>query len=273
MSLKKILLTSLLLLAPLNLFGQEYPLDKNGKTTSKGVKEYVLKNDSIINKQFDNHFNVNSYYLDFVPDNMKYYNNYKGEKGLYLGNKGRGEVIIDTVIPFDNYSLNLLSKKEKRKFLWNDDFVRGTMIHEKAHGFYHQLKNILELKNKEVFIKTNPSEDYLFRKSFVEEGVCQYCAYKMNEIIISKEYKNKENLEKLISEKNLELIYRYSLDYFKDFLDFFGLKNGIKILLKNPPPTKQEISNPIKFYKGLDYEGIGMDLFIKSLKPQDFKTK
>jgi len=266
------LLTSLFVLAPLTVKAQDYQFNKKENTTSKGVVQYIQDKDTLINKQFDKKFNVNSFYIDFVPDALRDYVGYDEEKGLYLGHKGRGEAIIDTVESFDNYSLKDLSEKKKDSIIWSYGSVRGTMIHEKAHGFFQQVKSRLEKQGIRHYY--HDYDQFYFSQSFIEEGVAQYCAYNMGEIVIPEKYRPSDSLENLIKKKSSELRYDYSLYYLKYFLDFFGLKHGTEILLTNPPPRKHELIRPLEYYKRLeDYQGLDLGFFPRFFKPQDFKTE
>ena len=62
-----------------------------------------------------------------------------------------------------------------------------------------------------------------------------------------------ENEEELLSPENkVNNVYRYSVIFLKDFLDSYGLKKGIQILLGNRPPSADEILHPNKFFTRLN---------------------
>jgi hypothetical protein len=113
-----------------------------------------------------------------------------------------------------------------------------------AHAFLNEMKSRLYSEGTKHYYTLTP--DYIFSKSFIEESVAQYCAYKMGEIIIPERYEPSDSLETLIVEKSSELEYEYSLYYLKDFLDFFGLGEGTMILFTNPPPQQRRNHQPSK---------------------------
>jgi hypothetical protein len=268
MNLKTILLISTFAISSFFLNAQEYPLNEKGKTTKKGVEQYVLDKDSTINEEFNKKFKVNSYRNYFYVDDISLYDS-KDSKGIYLGKGGGGEIIIDSENSFENYSVEFLSKEKINSFTYNDDFVRGVMFHEKTHGYLEQIKN--ELKHKKILPHFREKDTmFEFRSSFIEEGIAQYCAWKFGEIISPGKYVLPKNTKELIKNKSWEIEYKYSMYFVKDFLDLVGLKFGAEILLTNSPPTIEEMMSPKLFYSRLKHHG-GLDL--KFFKPQDFKSK
>ncbi|MEF8983252.1 MAG: hypothetical protein V5A51_01540 [Bacteroidales bacterium] len=250
----------------------KYPSDKEGNATTRGVVEYIEDKDSLINEQFDEKFEVNSYDVNFVPDAMSKYSDDTSHQGFYFRHRGERTVIIDTVDGYGHYSLQSLPEQRKDSIRFSYNSLRGLMIHEKAHAFFNEMKSRLYSEGTKHYYTLTP--DYVFSKSFIEEGVAQYCAYKMGEIIIPERYEPSDSLETLFVEKASELEYEYSLYYLKDFLDFFGLEECTKILLTNPPPTKEEIINPLKFYQRLEhYNGLDLGFFPKLFKNRDFRTR
>ena len=141
MNLKNIVLTSTIVLASLFATAQKYPLGKDGRTTKQGIQQYVMDKDSIVNSEFDKKFKTNSIPIDFKTDDLSYYTDYTGEKGYYQGLDGAGEAIIDHESTFENYSVNLLPPERKNDFIYNSDFVKGTMFHEKAHAYWEMIEN------------------------------------------------------------------------------------------------------------------------------------
>jgi hypothetical protein len=52
--------------------------------------------------------------------------------------------------------------------------------------------------------------------------------------------------------QRLNFYYNYSVHFVQDFLKEKGLRDGIRILLSNPPPTNSEILNPKKYFDRLN---------------------
>lgn len=270
MKLLKILTISTLSLAALSLKAQDYPLNDKDNPTSAGVVQYIKDKASLINKRFDQEFGVNTSFTDFVPDSIdQYVDHYSDERGLYMGRNGKNQAIIDTVGSFGHYSLKTIPEKKKDSIAILYGSVRGTMIHEKAHAFFYQTKSRLEEKSIEHHY--HDFNKFFFSQSFIAEGIAQYCTYKMKEMITPKQYQPSDSLKNLIAEKSSELKYEYALYYLKAFLDFFGLEEGTKILLTNPPPRKDELINPLKYYRRLEHYGaLDLGFFPQMFKREDF---
>lgn len=273
MNLKTILLASTIFLTPLFTIAQDkYPLDKNGKTTAEGLELFVPDNQEYVNSEFDKKLKVTSNYDYFDVDDLRL-RKHPDAKGLYQG----GTIYIDTVKSFEDYSLGLVPKWERKLMKYKSDFVLATMFHEKGHCYFNQLKDYYNRlgahfpeKKIKLHIEINSTEEYKYGESFIEEGVAEYCTWKAGEIIIPEEYIIPKNLEDSIKIDSRDIKYKYSLYYVKDFLDLVGLEFGIQIFLTNPAPSIEEIKNPKLFYRRLKHGG-GLDL--KFFKPQDFKTK
>ncbi len=273
MKITKVLTTASVVVASLLTAAQKYPLNKNRNPTATEVIEYIKAKDTLINNRFDEKFDVRTHYLPFVPGAAdKYIDYYEGERGLYLGRRGEEKAIIDTVESYGYYSLKDIPEKKKDSTVLLYGSLRGTMIHEKAHAFFFQIKSRLEKKEIRHFY--HDFNRFYFSQSFIAEGVAQYCTYKMGEVIIPEKYHPSDTLENLIDEKASELKYQYALYYLKDFLDFFGLKEGTKILLTNPPPRKDELIHPLKYYRRLEHYGsLDLGFFHRMFTREDFFEK
>ncbi|HKL23185.1 MAG TPA: hypothetical protein VJ895_00370 [Candidatus Nanoarchaeia archaeon] len=273
MNLKTILLISTFTISSFFLNAQEYPLNEKGKTTKQGIERYVSDKDSIVNAEFNKQFNTKSPRINFVTDDLTKYNDYSGEKGIYLGLDGFGEAIIDNTSSFENYSVKLLSRKRKDKFIYNTDFVKGTMFHEKAHAYWKFVEKNCKRKGIKLYVPKRNETDFQFRISFLEEGFSEYCAWKSGEIIAPEEYSFPKSFRDSISNKSWEVEYKYSMYFLKNFLDVFPLHFAIEVMLENAPPTEEEMINPIEYYKRLKHHELKFHFQNYSPKPQDFKSK
>ena len=88
---------------------------------------------------------------------------------------------------------------------------------------------------------------------FIEEGICEYVTTKMNETITLRRPGRPRKIEYLSKpERAYDIYYKYSAYSLRDFLDTTGLKQGIKILLHNRPPSTEEILDPELFFARLE---------------------
>jgi hypothetical protein len=233
---------------------EEFPL-KNGKPTSKGIEKYVeLMGDSIIAE-----------YQDFVDDTL--YNvifatedrgPVEGEGPIELGYYFPFEAVISRAELFEAYELEDLSPRRLRSFNESNRFVKGVMVHELSHAYINQVA--LELKIMEGILVHPEYESGIriirtpetFGAIFIEEGIAEYITERMGQLIPPKKPFVPKSLEELLKPENAYSVhYKYSAHVLRPFLDQKGIKEGIRILLVNPPPTYEEILNPSAFFERL----------------------
>jgi len=92
--------------------------------------------------------------------------------------------------------------------------------------------------------------DRTYGAEFIEEGICEYIAHKAGEILYPEEVfpDFNSNWDKY------EIKYQYAEYYVRQILDRYdNIKEGIKMILLTPPPTKEEIRNPELYYKRVLY--------------------
>lgn len=131
-------------------------------------------------------------------------------------------------------------------------------------GFYYP--NEIFITNAEVFLayevgelskKERDSINHSNRENpgsrFIEEGICEYVTLKMNELIPPKRLFIPKTPSDLTRQENRYKIFlKYSSHCLSGFLDTTGLKQGMKILLHNRPPSTDEILKPDLFFKRLE---------------------
>jgi hypothetical protein len=275
-NLKKLLLTASLLLIPpaVNLYSQEhesepkpdslktYPL-KNGFPTTAGIDSCVRDYEESVILDFEKFFKVSVNSMYFETDNLRDYciNNTEDneiiatmipiasgdELGIYYS--GQDYAVISNDEKYIGYDL----KDVKKRKLWgikeSNKFVKSVMIHEIGHDYTSQI--ITELR----FEKIKVSPEYLSSfagtngSRFIEEGIAEYCPTAMKELIPGPEYIPK-SLEDLT--KNYYMFnYKYAELYIRDFLNEKGLREGIRMIVINSPPTDEELLNPEQYFSRL----------------------
>jgi hypothetical protein len=267
---------------------QKYLL-KSGIPSSAGIDYYVNNYDDTILTDFQERFGVELFidlyfytdslgsHDDVLYDSNNDSNNKKGKKGnrneilvvqmpwigTETGYYANGEVIISSREVYFGYNRKMTSDKLLENIVSTNKFVRGTMIHEMAHGYIQQV--IAELKMDSIPVQPGYRCMYEWCKTpgakFIEEGVAEYCAITMGEVILGKPYVPKTSDELLNEKNNYNVNYRYSPSYLKKFLDNMGLHQGLKILLSNDPPTPEEMLDSEKYFSRLRIHNSELKLF------------
>ena len=249
MNLREIVTIGMFSMLSLGIFGQE-----NGRfPKSDEIEKYVKKEYGNVISEFNIFTNdsIEEFYYNTFQFS-KYYDDESPELGFY------DLLTREATINSDEKYLALEKSdfKNLEDALSSNAFVKGVMIHELSHAYITEL--IFRLKDDGVKINSNynmsrgiPIYKDSYGAEFIEEGLCEYIAKKMDEIVVS------NNLDTLILkelEKNKEsykVKYLYSENFLEDFLDEYGIKNGIRIIVTNSPPTDEEIIYPEKYFSRL----------------------
>lgn len=233
---------------------QDYPL-KNGRPTAKGIEMYVEDHAEALIREYqefigDSLYNIYIYTEDLTANG--YYD------PMELGRYYPHEIFITNAEVFLAYELSALKKKTRASISGSNLFVRAAVFHELTHDLIHQtsmemsrIENIGVYRSYQAFFRIygNPNE---LGAKFIEEGICEYVTGKMGEIIPPRKPFIPKSMADLSNEENsFDIYYKYSSHYLTRFLDSTGIKQGIKILLHNPPPSQEEILNPDLFFTRL----------------------
>jgi hypothetical protein len=249
----KIFLIIIVLLLPQDK--PAYPL-KNGRPTSKGIEKYVEEHgDRLIGvyQDFigDSLFDIYLYTADLTENG--YYN------PLELGRYFPNEIFITTTEVFVAYDLESFSRKGRDNINYSNLFVKTAVFHELSHHYINQVgMEMSRLDSLEVdrayqafFRIYSAADNPGFR--FIEEGICEYVCLMMGEILAPRKPWIPRNASALNKKENTQKIYyQYASHYLSTFLDTTGLREGIKILLHNPPPSQEEILDPDLFFSRLE---------------------
>lgn len=243
----------LLLLVPLQE-KPDYPL-KNGRPTTKGIDRYVEENAERLISEFqeficDTLYNANVYTEDLSKN--------ADQNPLELGNYYPNEIFINNAEIFIAYELAALNRSRRDTIISTNLFVKAAVFHELMHHYIYQLGiEMLRIDS----IQVDRAYQSFFRiysdrgdpgSRFIEEGICEYATLKMKETITRRRpYIPKKNSDLSQPEKAYDIYYKYSAYCLTEFLDTTGLKQGMKILLHNRPPSTEEILDPELFFARL----------------------
>lgn len=237
--------------------GKEDPLyNKQGRPSTYGIEQYVAKYQENIIKEYE-------YRIDSVYDVYIFTKNLTKEGSPEdLGNFYLPDyIIITNEEKYVAYEFKDLSKYKQRAINYTERTIKAVIFHELTHAYVNQTVLIRRNRNEYVspeygMIRMFPVPGHQFGSDFIEEGICEYVVYYLNESSPLKNVPVPENATDLIDQKNMiNNLYYYSVVYLKEFLDKEGVKKGIEILLSNRPPTYDEILNPKLFFNRLIYDG------------------
>jgi len=242
---------------------EEYPLNKRGEPSKYGVQYYITKNQDKIISEFQKFVNDTLYDVYITVDNLSNYMENEDALGLCISSSGSSEIIITNEEKYIAYEVSLLKKSSTRKIISANNFVKGTLIHELGHLYFNQVIREMSFIDTITFAPRVRSEytskffivpKNTFGSKFIEEGIAEYSLSKMKEEIIDEaeiSYFPESSAEIMDKENKYKVFYRYSCSYLTPFIDYFGLKKAIKILVSNPPPNYDEILDPRRFFSRL----------------------
>ena len=244
----------LLLLVPMQE-KPDYPL-KNGRPTTKGIDRYVEENAERLISDFqkfigDTLYNANIYTED-LSENADL-------NPLELGNYYPNEIFINNAEIFIAYELAALNRSRRDTIISTNLFVKAAVFHELMHHYIYQLS--IEMLRTDS-IQVDRAYQSFFRiysdrgdpgPRFIEEGICEYATLKMKETITRRRPYIPKKVSDLSQPENAyNIYYKYSAYCLTEFLDTTGLKQGMKILLHNRPPSTEEILDPELFFARLE---------------------
>ena len=126
-------------------------------------------------------------------------------------------------------------------------------MHELTHCYIYQVmqmsRDSLHRDYREG-LRMIPVDNYY--TEFIEEGICEYVAADMQEII---RYDERVQIKKgdlsTANRNSYEVKYRYALQFVEPVLKTLGIRQAIFVIVSNAPPTREEILNPRLFYDRL----------------------
>jgi len=223
--------------------------NKQGRPSTYGINAYIKNNEESLIREYE-------YRIDTLYDVYIYSDNLD-----QISDGDLGEFYIPDYITITNqekfiaYEFKQLSKFKQKTISYNERTVKGVIFHELTHAYFYQI--LITMKNNNQYISPEYSNLRMvpisnFSADFIEEGICEFVNYYLNEGNSVGNIPIPDNVKDLLDENNkVNNLYGYSSIFLKDFLYKNGIKRGIEILVANKPPTYEEILNPELFYKRL----------------------
>lgn len=229
---------------------------KWGKPSSKGVDEYVERNEYQFIIDYQN-FVTDTLFADpFInTDDLSEYVDYtKGESGNYWY---PDNILIDNQTKYLDYEIRNLSESQRSQYVNANKFVRAVVMHELTHCYFYQ-QMMIARQNNELALEFRqglriipiPNRDY--GADFIEEGICEYQTLLMGEIICDEERISVTRNQLRNKPESYEVMYKYGMQFVKPIVDKLGLKAAIYLLVTNKPPNQEEILNPKLYYERLN---------------------
>jgi hypothetical protein len=248
------LFISILLFISISLNAQNvYLLTKAGIPSYKGIEIYLKQNINTIVDEYQKFVNDTLYDIYITSDDLSKYtdNNNLDALGFCFCEKGSSEIIITNEEKYLSYEVSMLSKYKRRNIIESDAFVKGVIIHELTHLYFNQI--IMKMRIDSMFVSPEYNNFSMvsrnsFGSEFIEEGICTYVSVKMGECIIGKNY-IPESIDEITDKHNrFDIMYKYSSQYVKLFLNKNGITKGIELIIGIKPPTLEEILNTEKYW-------------------------
>lgn len=170
------------------------------------------------------------------------------------------QIVITNEERYIAYEFRKMPKSKQRMTTYLDRTVKAVIFHELTHAYFNQEVTVLKNQNKPVsseysFVQVYPDLGLKFGSIFIEEGICEYVVYYLNESSPLENIRIPKTEAELVNTDNyINSMHHYSVYFLKDFLDEHGIKEGIKILVTNSPPSYKEIIKPELYFQRLKYE-------------------
>lgn len=228
--------------------------NQQGKPSTWGVTTYISNNEESLIAEYE--YRIDTIYDVYIFAEKLIETSDDNELGqFYLPDN----VVITNEERYVAYEFKDLSKFKQRSLNYTDRTVKAVVFHELTHAYFNQILLIRKYNDLSVSpeygtIRMFPNPTTRFGAEFIEEGVCEYVVYYLDESAPLKNVPIPDNEEDLVDTRNaVNNLYYYSVIFLKDFLDENGLEKGIEILISNKPPTYQEILKPELYFKRLNY--------------------
>lgn len=233
------------------LFSQQNDYyNKQGKPSSYGIQKYIKENQDNLISEYE--YRIDSIYDVYVyTDNLREFEDSEELGIFYIPD----QIVISNEEKFIEYEFKNLSKLKQKTIHYSERTVKAVLFHELTHVYFNQISKIRQNNNLYVSpeytsVNIYANAELSFGSEFVEEGICQYVTYYLNESVKPDKVVKPESIKELLDNKVL-IMYEYSVYVLQDFLEQKGLKQGIEILISNKPPSYSEILNTELFFNRL----------------------
>lgn len=214
---------------------------------------YVADNSDRIISEFQKIVGDSLYDVNIYTDNISSLSYHDpGSLGVYYP---PDEIIITNEEKFRAYELKDLSRYKRNELISSDNFVKGTMFHELMHYYFMQIIKEMQMHEQYVSPEYNNFSivarlDHDIGARFIEEGICEYMSIKSHQAIFNENYYVPETTQDLFSKtKNQEIFYEYSVAYVRSFINYYGFKKAIQLIVASKPPTPEQILHPAEFFR------------------------
>jgi len=229
---------------------------KWGRPTTKGIDNYVERNEYQFIIDYQNHIKDTLVFEPFISsDDLTDYFHYSGvESGWF---ERPDNIIINNSCQYIDYELQRLNRFRRSQYREATMFVRAVVMHELTHCYIYQIMMMCQYDKKLEYewrqgLRMIPVDNFF--TEFIEEGICEYVVQDMGEMIA---YDEKVVLIKkdvgISNRNNYEIKYRYSSQFVKPVIEEYGLEPAIYIMLTNKPPSIEEILKPNLYYDRLKW--------------------
>lgn len=223
--------------------------NKEGKPSTYGINQYIKENQEIIIKEYE--YRIDTLYDIYIfTENLNKNEDFQ-DLGIFYS---PDYIVITNEEEYIDYEFKNLTKFKQKTLSYTERTVKAVVFHELTHAYINQIYQTMKNPSPEYgMIRIFPTPGYRFGTDFIEEGICEYVVYYLNETTPIKNITAPKTEEDLLDPKNkVTNIYYYSVVFLKNFFEKHGVKNGIEILLSNRPPSNEEILNPKIFFNRLN---------------------
>lgn len=246
----------LYLLISIFLQQQTYPLNKHKEPSTKGIEMYISDNQDKLVSEFQKIVQDTLYDVYIYTDNLSLANEYDtASLGVfYLPN----EIVISNEEKFMAYELKDLSKFKRNNLISANNFVKSTVFHELMHYYFYQVIREMQFNNAYVSPEYNnftiiPRLNDIGAR-FIEEGICEYVTVKTNQSIFNENfYIPLTSNEIPYRSKRQQIFYEYSVAYVRSFINYYGFKKAIQLIVGTKPPTPEQILYPRQYFKQFSF--------------------
>ncbi len=230
--------------------------NKYGRPSTYGITTYIDNNHDSIIKDYETRISDTLYDVFITVDNLSYSEGNSEELGVFYI---PDNIIVTNEEKYVAYKFSDLSRFRQNTSIYSERTLTAVLYHELTHAYFNQILYIMKSQNKSIaseygIIRMFPNAASRFGSEFIEEGICEYVVYHLKESAPLRNIVEPKTENDLLGENNkINSIYRYSVVYLEDFLDKYGLKQGIEILIGNKPPSYREILEPELFFNRLNY--------------------
>jgi len=185
--------------------------NKQGKPSSKGIDTYINKNHGNLITEYE-------YRIDTLYDVYLFTENLDETGDGDLGNFYLPDyIIINNKERYVEYEYKNLTKYQQKVMPHTARTVKGVLFHELTHAYFNQILIVSKQEGLPTSpeygnIRLFPNPASRFGAEFIEEGVCEYVVYYLNESSPIREIRIPTTIDELTEKENrVNIVYGYSV--------------------------------------------------------------